>query len=172
MLVVADCLAAISIRVAILMVVLAAVDLLYQRHAHRKRLRMTRLEVRREQREEEGDPRRRAERQRIHREILEHRMLENAAKADCVIVNPDHLAAAISYREGEMVAPRLVARGRRLMAVKIKEIAKQHGVPIIRDVLLAQALVELELGQEVPPALYESVAEALRFAYSFSGKEG
>jgi flagellar biosynthetic protein FlhB len=165
---VTECLAAIAVRVALLMAVLAAVDLLYQRHAHYKRLMMTRTEVQREQKESEGDPQRKAERQRIHREISEHQMLESVAKADCVVVNPDHVAVALRYEAEAMDAPRVVARGRRIMAQKIKEIAKQHGVPIVRNVPLARALVELELDDEIPAELYEAVAEVLRFVYRLS----
>jgi flagellar biosynthetic protein FlhB len=172
LLVVADCLAAIAVRVAVLVVVVAVIDLLYQRHGYRKRLMMTRLEVRREQKEVEGDPQRRAERRRIHRGALEHQALESVAGADCVIIDPGHVATAVAirYRAEEMEAPKLVARGRRLVAARIKEIARQHGVPIIRDVLLARALAELELDQEIPPALYEGVAHLLRFVYSASSR--
>ena len=129
---------------------------------------MTKLEVQREQKEQEGDPQRKAERQRIHREILEHQMLENVARADCVIINPDHIAVAIRYDQREMEAPRVLARGHRLMAEKIKQIARQQGIPIIRNVPLARALVELELDEEIPGELYEAVAEVLRFVYRIS----
>jgi flagellar biosynthetic protein FlhB len=168
LLVVADCVAAVAIRAAILMAVLAAADLLYQRRSHRKKLMMTKQEVKREQKEQEGDPQRKAERQRIHREILEHQMLESVAKADCVIINPDHIAVAIRYDQQEMDAPRVLARGHRLMAERIKQIARQQGIPIIRNVPLARALVELELDEEIPAELYEAVAEVLRFVYRIS----
>lgn len=165
LLVLADAVFAVAVRALLLMAVLAAADLLHQRHAHRKKLMMTKVEVRREQKEAEGDPQRKSERQRIHREILDHQMLENVAQADCVIINPDHIAVALRYAEEEMPAPRVVASGHRLVAEKIKQIAKQRGIPIIRNVPLARALVDLELDEEVPAELYEAVAEVLRFVY-------
>jgi flagellar biosynthetic protein FlhB len=169
--VVADAVFAVAVRALLLMAVLAAADLLHQRHTHRKKLMMTKVEVRREQKEAEGDPQRKSERQRIHREILDHQMLENVAQADCVIINPDHIAVALRYAEQEMPAPRVVARGQRLVAEKIKQIAKQRGIPIIRNVPLARALVDLELDEEVPAELYEAVAEVLRFVYRLDHRE-
>jgi len=171
LLTVADALGAIAIRVLILAVVLAAADLLYQRHRYRKRMMMTRAEVKREMKEMEGDPQRKAERRRLHQEILEHQMLESVAKANCLIINPDHVAVALRYDEKTMSAPKVVARGRRLMAAKMRQIARQHGIPIIRNVPLARALVELELDDEIPQELYEAVAEVLRFVYRISGRE-
>ncbi len=162
---VADAAATLAVRVGILLVVIAAADLLYQRRAYLKRMRMTRLEVQREQKESEGDPHHKAERRRVHQEILAHELLEGVANADCVIINPEHVAVALRYDPEKMDAPRVVASGRRLLAARIREIAKQRGIPIIRNVPLARALVELELDQEVPAELYEAVAEVLRFVY-------
>jgi flagellar biosynthesis protein FlhB len=159
---------AIAARAAIVVALIAVADLLYQRYAFRRRLRMTKAEVQREQKESEGDPHHKAERRRVHREIAEHQMLEQVARADCVIINPEHVAVAIRYDAAAMGAPRVVARGQRLMAARIREIARQSGVPIVRNVPLARALVELELDQEIPPELYEAVAEVLRFVYDLS----
>jgi flagellar biosynthetic protein FlhB len=126
---------------------------------------MTRAEVRREHRETEGDPRHKAERQRLHRELAEQRMLADVRKADFVVVNPDHVAIALQYdRQGD-AAPLVLAKGERLLAEKIKEVAREAGVPIFRDVNLAHALHELEEGDEIPEALYEAVAEILRVVY-------
>src|SRR5205814_4053974 len=122
-------------------------------------------EVRRDTRETEGDPRHKAERQRLHRALAEQRMLEDVRKADFVVVNPDHLAIALRYdRDGE-AAPVVVARGERLLAERIKEVAREAGVPIFRDVTLAHSLRALEQGDQIPEALYEAVAETLRVVY-------
>ncbi|MCA9666170.1 MAG: EscU/YscU/HrcU family type III secretion system export apparatus switch protein [Myxococcales bacterium] len=164
--VIAAALASLSLRVGGLAVVLAGLDLLYQRRAYFKRQRMTKEEVKREHKEAEGDPQHKAERQRVHREIVEHQSFEAVRHADCVIVNPTHVAVAIKYDEGEMDAPRVVARGQRLAAARIKQIARQYGVPVIRNVPLARALVDLEVDDEIPAELYEAVAEVLRFVYS------
>jgi flagellar biosynthesis protein FlhB len=126
---------------------------------------MTRDEVKREAKESEGDPSHRAERQRLHREILEQRMVAEVRKADFVVVNPDHIAVALRYdRDGEG-APVVVASGERLVAERIKEVARQAGVPIFRDVTLARSLRDVPEGEEIPVALYEAVAEVLRVVY-------
>jgi flagellar biosynthetic protein FlhB len=163
-----QCALSLTARIAVLVVAIAGLDFAYQRYRHRKRMRMTREEVRREQREGEGDPQRKAERQRLHREIVEHQMLEAVAQADCVIINPDHVAVALRYDAASMDAPRVVARGHRRIAAEIRKVARQHGVPIVRDVPLARALVDLELDEEVPQELYEAVAEVLRFVHGIS----
>ncbi|HEY3354072.1 MAG TPA: EscU/YscU/HrcU family type III secretion system export apparatus switch protein [Polyangia bacterium] len=152
-------------RTMLVFAVVAAVDFLYQRRAFLKELRMTRYEVTQEQKQSEGDPHHKAERQRLHREILQHGMLEAVRTADCVIVNPTHLAVALRYDREAMGAPQVVAKGERLMAERIKEIARQHGVPIMRDVPLAHALNRVDVGAEIPEELYQAVAEVLRFVY-------
>jgi len=148
--------------VALAALALGAADLLFVRRAHRRRLRMTREEVRREQRETEGDPRHRAERQRLHREVLEQRMIADVRKADVVVVNPEHIAVALRYDGDRDAAPVVVASGEHLLAERIKQVARQAGVPILRDVTLARSLRALPEGDEIPPALYEAVAEVIR----------
>jgi flagellar biosynthetic protein FlhB len=129
---------------------------------------MTRQEVRREAKDAEGDPSHRAERQRLHREILEQRMVAEVRKADFVVVNPDHIAVALRYDRDGDGAPMVVARGERLVAERIKEVARQAGVPIFRDVTLARSLRDLPEGEEIPAALYEAVAEVLRVVYAMN----
>jgi flagellar biosynthesis protein FlhB len=151
-----------ALRVTIAFAVLGAADYLWQRRKHLVRLRMTRDEVRREHREDEGDPQHKAERRRMHQELLRHSMVEAVRTADCVIVNPEHIAVALRYDQATMGAPQVVATGEDLVAAHIREVARQHGVPIFRDVPLARALAGLEPGDEIPEALYEAVAELLR----------
>ena len=127
---------------------------------------MTREEVKREHREAEGDPAHRGERQRLHREIVEQRMIEEVRKADFVVVNPEHIAVALRYDAEGDAAPVVVAKGERLVAERIKQIAREAGVPIFRDVGLARALSELAEGGEIPAVLYEAVAEILRVVQS------
>lgn len=143
-------------------------DFLWQRHRHLASLRMSRDEIKREYKESEGDPHHKAERERLHRELVERRALEEVRKADFVVVNPDHLAVAVRYeRDGER-APVVLARGERLHAERIKQIAREAGVPIFRDVGLARALWEVPEGEEIPDALFEAVAEILRVVYGMS----
>jgi type III secretion protein U len=151
-----------ALRLGAVALVLGAADALLVARRHRRGLRMTREEVKREHRESEGDPAHRGERQRLHREILEQRMIDEVRKADFVVVNPDHIAVALRYDADGDAAPVVVAKGERLVAERIKQIAREAGVPIFRDVGLARALVELAEGGEIPAALYEAVAEILR----------
>jgi flagellar biosynthetic protein FlhB len=143
-------------------------DFLWQKHRHMKELRMTREEVKREHKEQEGDPHHKHERMRLHKELLQQRMVNAVRKADFVVVNPDHIAVAIRYERDSQEAPIVVAKGERILAEKIKEVARESGVPIFRDVSLARALRDVEEGDEIPEALYEAVAEILRVVYGQS----
>jgi len=154
--------ARLAVAVALAALALAVADYAVVRRAHRRRLRMTREEVRREHKEAEGDPAHRAERRRLQREILEQRMIADVRKADLVVVNPDHIAVALRYDARADTAPVVVASGERLLAAQIKQIAREAGVPIFRDVTLARSLRRLPDGEEIPAALYEAVAELLR----------
>jgi flagellar biosynthesis protein FlhB len=156
-------------RTALVFAVVAAADYVWQRRAWLKEHRMTRYEVKQELKQSEGDPHHKAARERLHRDILEHDMLEAVRSADCVIVNPTHLAVALRYDRRAMAAPQVVAKGERLLAERIKEIAREHGVPIFRDVPLARSLARLELGEEIPEELYQTVAEVLKLVYRESG---
>lgn len=154
-----------GLRVALVALALGGADYLLQWARHRKSMRMTRDEVKREQKEAEGDPHHKAARQRLAREILEQRMVEDVRKADFVVVNPDHVAVALSYDRGADAAPVVVAKGERLLAERIKEVAREAGVPIFREVTLARSLRDVEEGDEIPEALYQAVAEILRVVY-------
>lgn len=150
------------VALALAAVLLGAADLLIVRRRHRRRLRMTREEVRREHKETEGDPLHRAERLRLQREILEQRMIADVRKADFVVVNPDHIAVALRYDRSRDAAPVVLASGERLLAERIKQVAREAGVPIFHDVTLARSLRAVDEGDEIPAALYEAVAEVIR----------
>jgi flagellar biosynthesis protein FlhB len=153
-----------GLRLAAAAAVIGVGDYLWQRHAHRKKLRMSRDEVKREHKESEGDPSHKAERHRLHQELIQQRMVAEVRKADLVVVNPDHIAVAIKYDADGPSAPVVVAKGERLVAEQIKQAAREAGVPIFRDVTLARSLREVEEGDEIPEALYEAVAELLAVA--------
>lgn len=158
-------------RVVLFMAVCSLVDFLIEKRRFLRKMRMTKVELKMEYKETEGDPQHKAERQRLHQAIAEHQMLESVLNADCIIVNPDRIAVAIQYQPASMQSPKVIARGERLIAEKMKAIAKQHGIPIIRNVPVARALLELELDQEIPEALFMAVAEILQFVYRISGKD-
>jgi FlhB-like protein len=141
---------------------LGLLDLLLTRRAWFQRHRMSADEVKREHRESEGDPALKAARRRAHQEALTGATLGALKTASVVIVNPTHLATALKYDEEEELAPSVIAQGQGEMAKLIIEAARAYGVPIVRDVPVARALNELEIGDEIPEALYEAVAEILR----------
>jgi flagellar biosynthesis protein FlhB len=150
---------------------LGAVDLLFVRRAWIRRLMMSHQEVRQELRESEGDPQLKAARRRAHEELVNSASLAAVRDATLLIINPTHLAMALRYVDGQEQAPKLVGHGRGELAKKMVEAARAFGVPVIRDIPLARALSELEVGDEIPEALYEAVAEILRAVWD-EGDQG
>jgi flagellar biosynthetic protein FlhB len=151
----------------------AAADMLWQRRMHRQSLRMTRHEVREEQRQAEGDPKIRQRLRRAYRDLTGNRMLSEVAKASVVVTNPVHVAVALRYDPAEMGAPRVVAKGTEARAERIKQIARQNGVPIVERRALARALFRsVKVGAEIPAALYRAVAEILAYIYSLQAQRG
>jgi len=151
---------------------LGLLDLLLTRRAWFQRHRMSKDEIKREHRESEGDPALKAARRRAHQEALTGATLGALKTASVVIVNPTHLATALKYSEEEELAPSVIAQGQGEMAKLIIEAARAYGVPIVRDVPIARALNELEIGDEIPEALYEAVAEILREIWQAEAKPG
>lgn len=150
---------------------LAALDVVVTRRAWLERLMMTKEEVRREFRESEGDPEIKAARRRAHQEMLNQAAISAVKDATVLIVNPTHLATALRYLEDEDSAPRVVAQGSGDLAQRLIDAARSYGVPIVRDVPVARALSELEVGDEIPEALYEAVAEILRELWAAESEE-
>lgn len=157
-------------RAAILGLFLAVVDVVVTRRSWRKKLMMSKTEVKQEHKESEGDPQLKAARERAHHEMLAAATIANVRHATVVVVNPTHVACALRYDEehGDE-APVVVSAGEGEMAARIVEAARQYGVPVLQDVPLARALVELEVGSAIPEALYEAVAEILREAWEEAG---
>lgn len=150
-------------RAALVGLGLSLVDLLVTRAAWLRKLRMSKDEVRREHKDAEGDPQQKAARERAYHELLAQATVANVRTASVVVVNPTHLACALRYdeRDGDE-APLVVAKGEGEDARRIARAAEDWGVPVVQDVPLARALVELEVGTVIPEALYEAVAEVLR----------
>lgn len=153
----------VTLAAAVVLLGIGFLDLAYQRWRHRRDLRMTREEVKRELKEEEGDPAVKAERMRLHRQMLAHRMVMDVPRATCVIVNPAHVAVALRYDpEDEDAAPIVLAKGEGELARRIVEAARAAGVPVLRNAPVARSLLTCELGDAIPERLYEAVAEVLR----------
>lgn len=155
---------------------IVAIDVPYQIWDHHRQLRMTKEEVRQELKETEGDPQLKARIRSMQREVARRRMMAEVPKADVVVTNPDHFAIALRYAERTMRAPRVVAKGSLLVAGRIVELARDNGVPVLRAPPLARALfAHAEVGQEIPGALYNAVAEVLAWVYQlrrFEAGEG
>ncbi len=161
----------ILVAVLILMLIIAVVDWRYQMFAHRKKLRMTKQEVKDERKQTEGDPqiKRRIARLRVQR--ARERIMQAVPKADVVITNPTHYAVALQYDMATMAAPVMVAKGVDHLARRIRELAIEHDVTIVENPPLARALyAAVELDQEIPPEHYKAVAEIIGYVMRLKGK--
>lgn len=157
----------IGLRAGMVLAGLALLDFLYQRWEHERSLRMTKDEVKEEYRQREGDPKVKARIRQRQREMARRRMMAAVPKADVVITNPEHLAVALQYQKSNMSAPTVVAKGAGYLAAKIKDVAQKHGVEIVENKPLAQALYKMvEVGSQIPVELYRAVAEILAHVYS------
>jgi flagellar biosynthetic protein FlhB len=146
--------------------VFGAVDLFRQRRRYRKDLRMSKQEIRDEIKETEGNPQIKARIRRIQRDRLRHKMMKEVPKATAVIVNPTHYAVALRYALDSMATPVVVAKGKNYLALRIRQRAMEHQVPIVENPPLAQALYgSVDVGQEIPAHLYRAVAEILAYVY-------
>jgi flagellar biosynthetic protein FlhB len=143
-----------------------AVDLFRQRRRWRKQMRMTKHEVRQEIKESDGNPQIKGRIRRLQRDMARKCMMQEVPRATAVVVNPTHYAVALRYSMEAMAAPMVVAKGRNYLALRIRERARQHGVPIVENPPLAQALYKsADVGQEIPAHLYRAVAEILAYIY-------
>lgn len=145
---------------------LAAADYGFQVWQHEKQIRMTREEVKREFKDSEGDQVVKVKRRTIAREQARHRMLKSVADADVVITNPTRIAVALKYDPDVAIAPMVLALGERLVAERIRELAKEAGVPLVENKVLARALLATaKVGETIPMDLFVAVAEVLAFVY-------
>lgn len=155
-----------SLRVAVVFLILAVLDYIYQRYEHNQNLKMSKQELKEEYKQMEGDPQIRARLREQQRKVTMQRMMQDVPKATVVITNPTHLAVALRYREEEDSAPKVVAKGAELMAKRIRDTAKEHNVPLVENKPVARMLYEqVEIGQEIPIGLYQAVAEILAMVY-------
>lgn len=152
--------------IAATLVIVAMIDVPYQLWSHAKKLRMSREDLRQEHKESEGDPHVKANIRRMQQQVAKRRMMAEVPKADIVVTNPTHFAVALKYRDGDMRAPRVVAKGSDLVAQRIRELAKEHNVAVLEAPPLTRALFKhTRLGDEIPAGLYTAVAEVLAWVY-------
>ena len=162
---------AIIMRITILLLILSIGDYIYQRHKIEKSLKMSKQEVKDEMKSMDGDPKVKQRRRQIAIQRMTQRFRKEVPKADVVVTNPTEFAVAIRYDADSMRALRVVAKGQGYMAMKIREIAIEHGVPILERKPLARALYKLvDIGQEIPEQFYSAIAEILAYVYELSGK--
>jgi len=155
-----------GMKTGLAFLIMAVADYFFQRFEHERDLRMSKEEVKEETKSTEGDPQVKGRIRSIQRRIAYRRMMQDVPKADVVVTNPTHLAVALKYDAGDMHAPSVVAKGADLVALKIREIAAAHHVPIVEDKPLAQALYRsVEIGQEIPEKLFQAVAQLLAYIY-------
>jgi flagellar biosynthetic protein FlhB len=162
----------VALKIGVAMLLIAALDYAYQKYEFEKSIKMSKQEVKDEFKDTDGNPQIKARVRQIQREVSRKRMMQNVPAADVVITNPTHLAVALKYDQAEMAAPYVVAKGERLVAERIKEIAAANDIPIFEDRPLARALYKLcDVGQMVPASLYRAVAEVLAYVYRLKGRE-
>jgi flagellar biosynthetic protein FlhB len=162
---------AILIRVGLLLFVLAIVDYIYQRYRIEQSLKMSKQEIKDEMRRMDGDPKIKQRRRQIALQRVIQRIKKDVPTADVVVTNPTHFAVALQYDSKTMHAPRVIAKGQDLIAMRIREIAVASGVPILERKPLARALYKMcNVGQEIPEEFYSTVAEILAYVYELSGK--
>lgn len=160
-----------GLKCSVVYVLIAGIDFIYQKRKFRKDQMMTKQEIKEEFKQSEGDPQIKGKIRQKMREASQRRMMQDLPKADVVITNPTHLAVAIQYDKEVAEAPIVLAKGQDYMAQKIREAAKEHKIEIVENKPLARMLYHnVEIGQQIPPELYQAVAEVLAMVYHTQGK--
>ena len=155
------------------LIVVAAIDVPYQMWEHRRQLKMTQQEVKEERKQTEGSPEVKARIRQTQMAMAQKRMMAEVPKADVVITNPTHFAVALRYDQETMTAPKVVAKGQDELAARIREIAREHDVPLLASPPLARALYfSTRVDQEIPAGLYEAVARVLAYLYQIKAARG
>lgn len=160
-----------GIRISVAYLIIAFSDYAYQRWKFNDDLKMTKQEVKDEYKNAEGDPQIKGKIRQKMREASQRRMMQNLPKADVVITNPTHYAVAIMYDAEKYDAPIVVAKGENFLAQRIKEVARENDIEIVENKPLARMLyANVEVGEMIPPELFQAVAEVLAFVYHLKGK--
>jgi flagellar biosynthetic protein FlhB len=152
--------------------VVAILDFSYQKISYKKRLMQTKEELKREHKEQEGNPEVKNRIRQIQREMSRKRMMKDIKTADVIVTNPTHISIVLKYDQEQMVSPMVVGKGADHLAMKIREIAKENNIPIVENVMLARTLYKtVKVGQPVPRTMYKAVAEVLAFVYKLRKKQ-
>lgn len=157
-------------KVAALMIFLAALDFAFVRWEMEEKMKMTKQQQKEEMKETEGDPHIKSKIRSIQQQMARRRMMAAVPEADVIITNPTHIAVAIKYEPGKMEAPVLLAKGQELVAEKIREIAREHNIPLVENPPVARLLHQrVDIGQSIPEEMFKAVAEILAYVYSLKG---
>ena len=153
------------------MVIIAVLDFAFQKYQFEKQLKMTKQEVKEEQKQAEGDPQVKSRIRNVQFQAARRRMMQQVPEADVVVTNPTRLAIAVRYNAELMGAPQVVAKGAGNVAQRIKEIASIHDIPVVENKKLAQNLYRLvDIGEEIPVEFYQATAELLAYVYKLKEK--
>lgn len=159
------------VGICIVMFFIAIADYLYQRFEFYRSMRMSKQEVRDEYKQQEGDPQVKNRLRQIRMERARKRMIAAVPTADVVVTNPTHYSVALKYDPAEMRAPKVVAKGVDLVALRIREVAKEHDIPLFENVALAQTLyATVDIDREIPAEHYKAVAEVITYVYRLKGR--
>ncbi len=160
-----------GLRLAVVLLVLAILDYAWQHYQHEKNLKMTKEEVKDEMRSMEGDPVVKRRRREVQLKLAAQRLQKEVPQADVVITNPTHLSIAIKYNAESMPAPKVIAKGADYLALKIRQIAEAHGIPIVEKKPLVRAMYnDVEPGDYIPEKFYHAIAEILAYVYELTGR--
>lgn len=161
----------IMVNVLLMMIFLALIDFVFQKFTHAENLKMTKQEVKDERKDTEGNPQVKQRIRTVQMQMMRRRMMSAVPEADVVVTNPTHFSIAIKYDRENHEAPVVVAKGMNDVALKIREIAKENGVPLVEDKPLARLLYKsVDVGQLIPASLYKAVAEILAYVYKLKGR--
>lgn len=157
--------------ILIVLLVIAGADLVYQRYEHYQKMRMTKQELKDEYKQSEGDPHVKSRLRQLRAERARKRMMQNVPKADVVITNPTHYSIALQYDPDTMAAPKCLAKGIDEVALRIREVAKEHDIMLYENVPLARTLYDVvEIDENIPPEQYKAVAEVISFVFKAKGR--
>jgi flagellar biosynthesis protein FlhB len=160
-----------GLRLAVALLILSLLDWIYQKWKFERDIRMSKQEIKEEAKRMEGDMETKGRRRQLARRMLLQRIQSDVPRADVVVTNPTELAIALKYDPDTMGAPRVLAKGADYMAMRIRQVAVEHGIPIVERKPLAQAIYKsVEIGHEVPPQFYQAIAEILAYVYELAGK--
>ena len=161
----------IGIRISLVLLIVGFADFIYHKWKYKKDLKMTKQEVKDEYKNAEGDPQIKGKQKQRMREASQRRMMQSVPQADVVITNPTHIAVAIKYDASEAPAPIVLAKGEEFIAQRIKETAKEHNISIVENKPLARSIyTTVDVGEQIPPELYQAVAEILAVVYQSKGR--